>query len=383
MLKNFKNCQTSVLTLLLAVTAAETVLAAEGDISLSDEKPLAKCTREQGGTKKEQNPETIIGAIALSVAANNTHETVENILEIFRGSPLLEMAGEGIPELGELRARAIIGEYIYQLREIDSLTLGGTHPVIDILESIDAFDRLETGNKEEVKEELREIIEGYISRRNANRFSGAQIRSLINERISREDFGEGREWKVMEGLNPGVKKGEEWDKSKQSDRNKKRWFALFEVYKRYRDEFNPLHKEGEADKDEFEPLAQNFYDWYMGRSHKYQDMKKRDAEAARERFLVHVAEGLLDHIQTGEEGQPSYRGYHNYQGLVKELIKAPVNIEDEEESIDYTMDKEIQRQKKHEETIKKIERETKWAFDILKAMKGIQTDHINSNLNNP
>lgn len=235
---------------------------------------------QQIGEIGEDDAKAMVARMTMDALEANPQESTEHLVEMYKDSGLYQAFGQGDAEVGKVRLRAVVEEYA---------------------------QRMQAGS---------------------GKLQMKAVERMVDARLAEPDFGKGREWKVMEGLNPRVEKGEKWDKSEQDETGRKRWFALFEVYKRYRDEFNPLHKEGEADKKEFEPLAQDFYDWYMGRSHKYKDMKKRDTEAARDWFLAHVAEGLRDKMQVGEDGGAAYQGYAADVEVARERLKdtAPFDL---------------------------------------------------------
>lgn len=291
-------------------SALQDVLSFDGAITLSERpdggvdfscSPTAPAAVQRAAAHAQQSGEigaddakAMVARMTMDALEANPQESTDHLVEMYKDSGLYQVFGQGDAEVGKVRLRAVVEEYA---------------------------QRMQAGS---------------------GKLQMKAVERMVDARLAEPDFGKGREWRMMEGLNPGVKKGEAWDKSRLSDRNKERWFALFEVYRKYRDEFNPQHKEGGADKDEFEPLAQDFYDWYMGRSHKYQDMKKRDTEAARDWFLAHVAEGLLDRLQVGKDGEAVYQGYAADVEVARERLLATVPFDLGQDAL-AELDKQRQR----------------------------------------
>ncbi len=116
-----------------------------------------------------------------------------------------------------------------------------------------------------------------------------EVRRVVDAALAEDSFGEGSEWKAMEGLKP--KADGDYDKP-DDEAGRKRWFALFEVYRKYRDRYNPQHGEGEVDADEFAKKAQGFYEWYMGGSRVYKDLKEAETDAARDWYCAKAFESL-------------------------------------------------------------------------------------------
>lgn len=214
----------------------------------------------------------MVARITMQAVTENPEATTANVLEQFDDAGIYEVLGYGDADVGKVRARAVVDEFRQR-------SAAGTTKV-----------------------------------------NMATINRLVNDKVNGRDFGSGQEWKKMEALNPGLKKknGEykEWDDGKGKQREN--WGKLFEVYKKYRSDFNP-HAEGEADDDEFNENAGAFYEWYMDNMHK--DMKKHAVDAAKDYYTAAILEKMQGSVGVDSAGAAMYTGYASEVALAQDVLK--------------------------------------------------------------
>ena len=241
----------------------------------------AAAQAEERGAIETETARGVVGEITLDTVRHNPAATVAQIMTQFDGAGIFEALGEGDAEVGKQRTQAIVQEWHAR----------GTT--------------------------------GYTN------VSAKNIERLVEAAVNAPTFGKGQEWRAMEKLNPNVSGS--YDKPDREDEPdaRKRWDALFAVYKRHREEFSvekgkvlePLTKYGDVDKDEFEPVAQEFYRWYMGKKH---DALKRDAmSAGRAYYTAAVSEELAKNVAVGDDGKPVAQ-FSNEMGIVKGVLAKPV-----------------------------------------------------------
>ncbi len=243
---------------------------------------VAAVADAQGGINPEA-ARAMVARIAMDAVAQDDTATAEQVCRLFDGSGVYEAMGDGDEDVGKLRVTAVAEEMVKRGRQ-GSLVL----------------------NQQEVKR-------------------------VVDAAVAEDSFGEGSEWKVMERLQPPVAPDKKWDKP-DDEAERKRWFALFGVYKKYRDRFNPQHGEGDADKDEFAEKAANFWRWYMGGSHVYKDLKEAETDAARDWYCAKAFEALLGHASVGKDGKAGYGSYAGDVAVLRDVLqqRPPRNLGAEE-----------------------------------------------------
>ncbi len=221
-----------------------------------------------GGVDAEQ-ARMMVARIALDAVADNPGVTDAQVLSMFDDAGIYEAMGEGDAAVGKERCWAIVSECLKRGRG-DSEKLG----------------------------------------------MGA-IKPMIKAQLASREFAESREWGRVAALNPRKEKGEVWDKSDLNEAERKRWFALYDVYRKYRREFNPA-AEGELDKDEFEDNAQAFHKWYM--DEKYGDLKKADEAAAEDWYALQVTTRLREKVYASG-GETAYSGYGADVQVARDVLR--------------------------------------------------------------
>lgn len=216
-----------------------------------------------------QQARMMVARIALDAVADNPGVTDAQVVGMFDKAGIYEAMGEGDAAVGKERCRAIVSECLKRGRG-DSEKLG----------------------------------------------MGA-IKPMIKARLASREFAESREWGRVAALNPRKEKGEVWDKSDLNEAERKRWFALYDVYRKYRREFNPA-AEGELDKDEFEDNAQAFHKWYM--DEKYGDLKKADEAAAEDWYALQVTTRLREKVYVSG-GETAYSGYGADVQVARDVLR--------------------------------------------------------------
>lgn len=232
----------------------------------------------QAELKGELDVDTCRGMVAritMDAAVDNPEVSTEQILKQFDDSGIYAALGAGDAEVGTARTRAIV-------------------------------------------EEMRQRAQAGTTKVNM-----ATIERMVKAKVNEPSFGAGQEWKSMEALDPGLKKkdGEypEWEKG--DDAQRKKWFALYDVYRKYRSEYNPF-AEGEADRDDFNENAGAFYAWYKEKV--YPQQKKAAQDAAQDYYTAAVVEELRGRVDVNQSGQAVYTGYANEVTLARDVLSKPL-----------------------------------------------------------
>ncbi len=230
-----------------------------------------------GGVDADQ-ARMMVARITLDAVADNPMATGSQLMTMFDDAGIYEAMGAGDADVGKERCRAIVDEMVARGR-------GDT-------------DKLATG----------------------------AIKPMISAHLASREFAESREWGRVKAANPRRKKdGDSWDKSDLDEAERKQWFALYEVYGKYRKEFKP-DAEGELDKDEFEENAQAFHKWYM--DEKYVDLKKADEAAAEDWYMMRMATDLRQKVYADADNGVKYTGYSHDVQVAREVLRSlpPQNL---------------------------------------------------------
>lgn len=252
----------------------------DGGVSVSAAPHAPECVQRaaahgnaHGGVDAEQ-ARMMVARISLDAVANHSEVTDAQVLNMFDDAGIYEAMGEGDAAVGKERCRAIVSEMI---------------------------DR---------------------GRGDTKKLSTGAIEPMVEAHLGSREFEEGREWGKVRAADPRRAKDgagwEAWDKSDLDEGERKRWFALYDVYRKYRKEFKP-DAAGELDKDEFEENAQAFHEWYM--SKKYNDLKKADKEAARDWYTMRIASDLRQKVYAGADEGASYAGYGHDVQVARDVLR--------------------------------------------------------------
>lgn len=233
-----------------------------------------------GGVDADQ-ARMMVARITLDAVADNPMATGSQLMAMFDDAGIYEAMGAGDADVGKERCRAIVDEMVARGR-------GDT-------------DKLATG----------------------------AIKPMVSAHLASREFTESREWGRVKAANPRRKEDgdgwEVWDKSDLDEAERKRWFALYDVYGKYRKEFKPDAK-GELDKDEFEENAQAFYKWYM--NEKYGELKKADEAAAEDWYMMRMATDLREKVYADADKGAKYTGYSHDVQVAREVLRTlpPQNL---------------------------------------------------------
>lgn len=233
-----------------------------------------------GGVDADQ-ARMMVARITLDAVADNPMATGSQLMAMFDDAGIYEAMGAGDADVGKERCRAIVDEMVARGR-------GDT-------------DKLATG----------------------------AIKPMISAHLASREFAESREWGRVKAADPRRKEDgdgwEAWDKSDLDESERKRWFALYEVYSKYRKEFKP-DAEGELDKDEFEENAQAFHKWYM--DEKYGELKKADEAAAQDWYMMRMATDLREKVYADADKGAKYTGYSHDVQVAREVLRTlpPQNL---------------------------------------------------------
>lgn len=254
-----------------------TLPGGDGGVALSCAATAPECVQRvaahgnaHGGVDADQ-ARMMVARISLDMVADNPGVTDAQVTAVFDRAGVYEALGDGDAEVGKERARAIAAECLERGRG-DSKKLG----------------------------------------------MGA-IEPMVRAHLASREFMESREWGRVAGLDPRLNKGEEWDKSDLDEAGRKRWFGLYDVYRKYRQEFKPDAK-GELDKDEFEENAQAFHAWYM--KEKYGELKRADEAAAADWYMMRIATDLRQKVYADAEGNAGYAGYGHDVQVAREVLRS-------------------------------------------------------------
>ena len=212
----------------------------------------------------------MVSRISLDMVADNPDMTDEQALKVFDSAGIYEAMGDGDAAVGKVRCQAIVSECLSR------------------------------------------------GKGNADKLAMSSLAPLINAQLNSKDFTESREWGKMATLNPGLDAGDEWDKSDLEGEAREKWFALYDVYKKYRGEYKP-EATGTVEKEEFEENAQSFHNWYM--KNKYAALKSADMQAARDWYTMRAASELRDKAYTSVDGKMEYQGYGNDLQVARAVLR--------------------------------------------------------------
>ena len=233
-----------------------------------------------GGVDSDQ-ASMMVARITLDAVADNPMATGSHLMAMFDNAGIYEAMGAGDADVGKERCRAIVDEMVARGR-------GDT-------------DKLATG----------------------------AIKPMISAHLASREFSESREWGKVRAANPRRNKDgdswETWDKSDLDEGERKRWFALYEVYRKYRKEFKP-DATGELEKEEFEKNAQAFHKWYM--DEKYGELKRADEAAAADWYMMRVATDLRQRVYADADNGANYTGYSHDVQVAREILRTlpPQNL---------------------------------------------------------
>lgn len=194
--------------------------------------------------------------------------------------------------------------------------------VLNMFDDAGIYEALGEGDAAVGKERCRSIVAEMVARGSADtdKLSMAAIAPMIRAHLSSQSFAESREWGRVAALNPGLAADDdEWDKSDLDEDGRGRWFALYDVYRKYRQEYMPTAS-GVLDKDEFEEHAQRFYRWYM--KTKYTELRRADMAAAEDWYTMRVAMELRSKAYVDAEGNGvRYAGYGHDVQVAREVLR--------------------------------------------------------------
>lgn len=192
--------------------------------------------------------------------------------------------------------------------------------VLSMFDEAGIYEAMGDGDAAVGKERCRAIVSEMISRGSADtkKLATGAIKPMISAHLASREFAESREWGRVKSMNPGLTKGKDWDKSDLNEAERKRWFALYEVYGKYRQEFKP-DATGELEKEEFEENAQAFYKWYM--DEKYGELKRADEAAAADWYMMRIATDLRQKVYADADRGVNYSGYGHDVQVAREVLR--------------------------------------------------------------
>lgn len=269
-----------------------------------------------GGVDAEQ-ARMMVARIALDAVADNPGVTDAQVLSMFDDAGIYEAMGEGDAAVGKERCRSIVAEMVAR---------GGA---------------------------------------DTDKLSMTAIEPMIRAHMSSQVFAESREWGRMAALNPGLEDDDdEWDKSDLDDAGRKRWFALYDVYRKYRQEYMPTAS-GVLDKDEFEEHAQRFYRWYM--ASKYRALRDADMAAAEDWYTMRVAMELRSKAYVDAEGNGvRYAGYGHDVQVAREVLRGmpPASL-----GADELVAASVEMQRRDEVRSEAFRRAARGDYEALRGLK--------------
>lgn len=268
---------------------------------------------QQIGEIGEDDAKAMVARMTMDALEANPQESTEHLVEMYKDSGLYQAFGQGDAEVGKVRLRAVVEEYA---------------------------QRMQAGS---------------------GKLQMKAVERMVDARLAEPDFGKGREWKVMEGIR--FRFSDKDDKWGYDEAYGREWNQGYHIYEKYRKQYKP-EAEGEMSDKEWKENAPAFAKWYM--NHIYGGLKKRDTEAARDWFLAHVAEGLRDKMQVGEDGGAAYQGYAADVEVARERLKdtAPFDL-----GQDALAELEVRRQRADAERSRGFRKKAEKDYARLREMK--------------
>lgn len=239
--------------------------------------------------------------------------------------------------------------------------------VLSMFDDAGIYEAMGEGDAAVGKERCRSIVAEMVARGSADtdKLSMTAIAPMIRAHLSSQAFAESREWGRMAALNPGLAADEdEWDKSDLDEAGRGRWFALYDVYRKYRREYMPTAS-GELDKDEFEEHAQRFYRWY--RNTKYTELRRADMAAAEDWYTMRVATELRSKAYVDAEGNGvRYAGYGHDVQVAREVLRGmpPASL-----GADELVAAGVEMQKRDEVRSEAFRRAARGDYEALRGLK--------------
>lgn len=295
----------------------------DGGVSVSAAPYAPECVQRvaahgnvHGGVDAEQ-ARMMVARIALDAVADNPGVTDAQVLNMFDDAGIYEALGEGDAAVGKERCRSIVAEMVAR------------------------------GSAD------------------TDKLSMAAIAPMIRAHLSSQSFAESREWGRVAALNPGLAADDdEWDKSDLDEDGRGRWFALYDVYRKYRQEYMPTAS-GVLDKDEFEEHAQRFYRWYM--KNKYGELRRADMAAAEDWYTMRVAMELRSKAYVDAEGNGvRYAGYGHDVQVAREVLRGmpPASL-----GADELVAASVEMQKRDEVRSEAFRRAARGDYEALRELK--------------
>ncbi len=236
-------------------------------------------------------------------------------------------------EISEDAAYTVIAEVT-----LDAITYNSDATVADIMSNFEGsgiFEALGKGNANVGKQKVEGIVTQFRDRglQVTGRLTMPHIKQMVEAHVGRGDMFINSEWRRMEKLNPGLDEGANyrWPGSNATEAKRQKWRDLKALYVKYRDEYNPLHPQGDVTDGEFAEKAQGFYNWYMGGSGKYRDGKSASQKLASQWYLAQCGlalgkatvgynsetKGLMMQNDKGES-------YADSVDVVREVLRMPL-----------------------------------------------------------
>jgi len=234
----------------------------------------------EAGELTANDARAMVTRISFSLLSDNPDASNEQLSKVFDASGVFESLGDGDPEVGKVRALGIVGE---------------------------VRQRASAGTLKVSMESIEKVVDAHVNG------------LWIEERQSDQ----------LRNMDPKLNVKDKWDKSDLDKDGRRRWFALYEVYGKHRAEY--LRDRGKEvpqaplDKDEFEPLAQDFYNWFMPRA---KARAKARRAAVRDWYMAEIMRKLTDHVRSNN-GQMDYGvSYANDMEVVRDVLQqeAPADL---------------------------------------------------------
>lgn len=234
----------------------------------------------EAGELTSDDARAMVTNISFSLLSDNPDASNEQMSKVFDASGIFESLGDGDPEVGKVRALAIVEE---------------------------VRQRAAAGTLKVSMETIEKVVDTHVD--------GLRI--------------EERQADQLRYMDPKLDVKDKWDKSDLDEEGRRRWFALYEAYGKHRAEY--LRDRGKEvpstplDKDEFEPLAQDFYDWFMPGAKARATARRA---AVRDWYMAEIMRKLTDHVRSNN-GQIDYGvSYANDMEVVRDVLQqeAPADL---------------------------------------------------------
>ena len=272
---------------------------------------------------------------------------------------------EGVPSREAVEAM-VVGVILGELGRDSGLSEGD---LVKVFDKSGAYRVMGNGDEEVGKNVIGGMAREAKARSSAGRerLSVEDIKAMVDLQVKGEGFGEGEEWRVMEGLNPGVGKGEVYRYPEGDAVGEKRWVELKKVYMKHRGEYNPAMAGKGMTDEEFAEKAQGFWDWYMGGSNRHKDAKAASVASGKDWYRAAVLQRLMEIRDSGQEV-----GYADELQAARDVLGERCPLAP---AVERMLADKLELSRRADEQNKKRMDGKEMYYEELRRMKGYEKEH--------